>query len=72
MPSALDPAGYTYHHGTGEHLLVYPDRDVNRPKYSLHCCLCQCLDCVILLFVFGFLGFAFWLCYYLYNNYDGD
>jgi hypothetical protein len=67
----MDPPDYQYNHGTGEHLLVYPDRDVNRPKYSLNCLLCYCVDTLCLLLVVGFLVFAFWLCYYLLNNYDG-
>ena len=64
---------YRYNHGTGEHVLVndknnYHDRP---PKYSLHCLFCYCVDCFCLLLVLGFLGFSFWLCYYLYNNYSG-
>jgi len=73
MSSFLEPVDYEYHHGTGKHILMKrdDDDDVNRPKYSLKCILCQALDGLILLFVFVFLGGAFYLCYYLYNNYDG-
>jgi len=62
---------YEYHHGTNSHVRVQPDPDYNRPRYSLRCILCQCCDALILLFVVAFLGGAFYLCYYLYNNYSG-
>lgn len=70
MSSILDPPGYVYHHGRGEHLLIRTDPDINRPKYSFQCCLCHLFDALILVLIIGFLVFAFWLCYYLYNNYD--
>jgi hypothetical protein len=67
----LDPVGFHYHHGRGEHVLVRGDADPNRPPmYSISCCLHYCCDCMVLLLIVGFLVFAFWLCYYLYNNYD--
>lgn len=73
MSSFLEPsAEYEYHHGTGKHVLMKrDDDDVARPKWSLTCILCQALDALILVFVLCFLGGAFYLCYYLYNNYDG-
>ena len=72
MSSVLDPVGFKYHHGRGQHLLVREDTDFNRrPKYSLHCFLQYCCDCIVVLIIIGFLVFAFWLCYYIYNNY-GD
>lgn len=73
MSNLLDPPGYSYHHGRGEHILVRPDEDQNRPRYSLHCCLCHCVDCLVTVFIVAFLVFMFWLPYYLYNNYgSGD
>ena len=66
-PSAI----YHYHHGTGEHLLIPPDPDVHRPRYSLTCLSCYCVDLLCLLLVVGCLIFNFWLCYYIYNNYQG-
>lgn len=74
MSSFIEPtAEYEYHHGTGKHILRKHDDEYEyaRPKYSLTCILCQALDCLILLLVIAFLGGAFYLCYYLYNNYDG-
>jgi hypothetical protein len=74
MSSFMEPADYEYHHGSGKHVLMKRgdvDEDYNRPRYSLKCVLCQALDCLVLLLVFAFLGGAFYLCYYLYNNYDG-
>lgn len=71
MSSLLDPEGYEYHHGSGQHLLISADKDKNRPKYSFLCFLCYCVDCFVLLLVIGFLVFAGWLCYYLYNMSDG-
>ena len=62
---------YEYHHGTGRHILVQPDPDYNRPRYSLTCILCNCCDALIFLFVIVFLGGAFYLVYYLYSNYSG-
>lgn len=70
MSSYFEPVGYEYHSGTGKHILVEPDPDVNRPQYSVMCCLCKCLDYSIFLFAIAFLGGAFYLCFYLYNNYD--
>eukprot|EP00980_Cylindrotheca_fusiformis_P016152 scaffold4805_cov136-Cylindrotheca_fusiformis.AAC.7 len=67
----LDREGYRYHHGTGMHYVVQEDEDVNRPKYSLRCCLCYCVDVVVCAIIVGFLVFSFWLSYYLYNN-GGD
>eukprot|EP00978_Attheya_sp_CCMP212_P022838 scaffold68798_cov52-Attheya_sp.AAC.2 len=64
------PPDYEYHHGTGRHMLMKPDSDVNRPHYSIYCCLCHLCDYCILAFILAFLGGAFYLCYYLYNNYD--
>ena len=72
MSPFIETVEYEYHHGTGKHMLMQQDDDWNRPKYSLQCILCQALDCFILLFVIAFLGGAFYLCYYLYNNYDGS
>jgi hypothetical protein len=62
---------YVYHHGSGKHILAKDDTDVNRPKYSFRCCLCYCVDGACLAIIVGFLIFAFWLPYYVYNNY-GD
>lgn len=62
---------YVYHHGSGKHILMKGDTDPNRPTYSLQCCWCYCVDGLCLLIVIAFLIFAFWLPYYLYNNY-GD
>jgi hypothetical protein len=71
----MEPIDYEYHHGTGKHVLMKrgddDDMDYNRPRYSLKCILCQALDCFILSFVVAFLGGAFYLCYFLYNNFDG-
>ena len=61
---------YVYHHGTGKHYLVKED-DSDRKKYSLHCCWEHCVDGTCIVIVVAFLIFAFWLPYYLYNNY-GD
>jgi len=70
MSTILDPAGYRYNHGTGQHYIVHEDeQDRLTPRYSLHCCLCQCLDWCIFIFVLAFLGGCFYLCYYIYNNY---
>ena len=62
---------YQYHHGTGRHMLMKGDDCLERPKYSFQCCLCYCVDGLCLVIILGFLIFAFWLPYYLYNNY-GD
>lgn len=65
---------YVYHHGSGKHYLMkddIDDSDPNRPHYSMQCCLCHCVDALCWVLVLGFLAFAFWLPYYLYNNY-GD
>lgn len=62
---------YEYHHGSGRHILVQGDPNDNRPRYSMACILHNGADCVIFLFVIGFLGGSFYLAYYLYNNY-GD
>ena len=65
-----DLAGYyyEYQHGNGRH--VYVPRPPP-PTYSLHCCCQYGVDGLILILIVGFLLFAFWLCYYIYNNY-GD
>jgi hypothetical protein len=62
---------YEYHAGTGKHILMKSDPDVNRPTYSVVCFLHYLCDCIALSLVVGFLGFAGWLCYYILNNY-GD
>lgn len=67
---------YQYHHGTGEHVLVKKQRrdgdGRNRPTkyYSVQCILCHCVDGICWIIVLGFLIFSFWLCYYIYNNYN--
>ena len=63
-----DPAGsyYEYHHGNGRHVAVPRPPP---PTYSLHCCCQYGVDGLILILIVGFLLFAFWLCYYIYNNY---
>jgi hypothetical protein len=64
---------YEYNHGTGEHYLVEDLVDPNRPRFSCRCFCSHVLDAVCILLALGFLGFAFWLCYYLYSNADsGD
>jgi hypothetical protein len=54
----LVPMEYEYHHGTGRHILMKPDDDPNRPKYSLKCCLCKTLDLAIFIGCIVFLYFA--------------
>ena len=75
MSSVLDPVEFEYHHGRGEHVPVRAETDSNRrrPKYySLSCFFQHCVDVLCFLLVLGFLVFAFWLCYYLYNNYGNE
>jgi len=73
IPHASDDnCYYKYHHGQGRHVLVRgrPDDD-ERPNYSLLCLLHHCCDALVWALVLGFLGGAFYLCYYIYNNYEG-
>ena len=71
-----DPAAnyhyyYEYHHGRGEHVLVRADPDVNRPRFSVKCIACQCLDCLILTGCILFLYFSIRYALYLLDNADG-
>lgn len=67
-------AYYEYNHGVGDHVLMR-ERDYSypssKPEYSLRCLACHCVDCLVLLSVFAFLGFSLYLAYYVLNNY-GD
>jgi hypothetical protein len=74
-PAAKDDmnAYYAYHHGTGRHTLTRLDPDVNRPKYSMKCICCQCLDVLIFAGCIAFLFFAIRFAFYCLENYgDGD
>jgi hypothetical protein len=68
MSSFLDPDGYRYHHGTGQHYIVQPDPDENRPKYSMHCFLCTFVDFLCFLLVVGFFIVVYWILTYLYSD----
>jgi hypothetical protein len=74
MLQEREPVGYyEYHHGSGKHVLMKDDMyydDPNRPRYSVKCCLCHCIDVIIFILIVSFLSFAFWICYYLYKNYS--
>ena len=67
-----DPnATYIYHHGTGKHILVKSDPDINRPKYSWSCFCCNLLDFLIFAGCIAFLFFSIRYALYLLNNSDG-
>ena len=56
--SILTPVDYEYHHGTGKHVLIKPDEDPNRPRYSAKCILCSLIDVLIFVGCIVFLYFA--------------
>ena len=57
--NTADPHSYyEYNHGTGRHILVRPDPDVHRPKYSLHCILCNLIDVLVFVGCLAFLFFS--------------
>ena len=61
---------YNYNHGTGKHYLVQEEVDPDSPRCSFKCCCDYFVDCFCISLAIGFLVFAGWLCYYLYNNAD--
>jgi hypothetical protein len=75
----IETGYYEYRHGLGQHVLVRQQQqnhwpasmDDGQPQYSLHCCLCHCVDGLVLVAVFAFLGFSLYLAYYALNNYGG-
>ena len=63
---------YEYHHGSGKHILVRDDPDINRPKYSFQCFLCNLVDCLIFTGCIAFLFFAVRYALYCLNESGGD
>jgi hypothetical protein len=62
---------YEYHHGRGAHVLVKPDPDVNRPKYSTSCVCQNCCDFLIFVGCIAFLYFAITFALSLLEDNDG-
>ena len=64
------PVRYEYRHGAGTHVLVRGDPDINRPRYSFHCFLCNCIDALIVVGCIAFLFFAIRYAFYQLENSD--
>ena len=70
-PKEEIPCRYEYHHGSGKHVLVRADPDINRPIYSFHCFLCNCIDVLIFVGCIALLFFAIRYALYQLENSDG-